>query len=185
MLLSAYLGVAAIILWTISAQAETEGGGAADAIGGVIGCLFWLGLIGGVFYYFYNKRKPFQLTAQTGLSPQDAIRTAVQTYTMDGWQVTSQTPDNATFCKTRKPSCLIAGVLLLLGLVPGILYLFFAGGTINAYAHATQNAGTTTLQVRGTASGWGAKSSGERVIQTARAPQGLSGGPQQANLPPA
>ncbi len=176
MLHSADLGVVA----AIAAQAETEGGGG----GSIIGFLIWIGLIGGVIYYFYNKRKPFQLTTQTGLSPQDAIRTAVQTYTMSGWQVTSQTPDNATFVKNRKPSCLIAGFLLLMGLIPGVLYLFFAGGTINAYASATQSGATTTLQVRGTASGWGARSSGDRVIQAASAPQGLGAAQQQPNLPP-
>ncbi len=181
----AFTGIAASVVSTVAAQADT-GGDAAGAIGGVIGCLFWLGLIGGVFYYFYNQRKPFQVVTQTGLSPQNAIRTAVQTFTMGGWQVTSQTADNATFCKTRKPSCSTASVLLLFGLIPDVLYLFFAGGTINAYAHAAAgDTTTTTLQVRGTASGWGARASADRVLQAARAPQGMSGPGPQTSLPPA
>lgn len=139
------------------------------------------GIIGGVFYYFWNKRRPFTLTTQTGLAPQDAIRTAVQTYTMNGWQITSQTQDNATFVRQRKPSCLVAGLLLLCGLIPGILYLFFAGKTMSSYVSATAQGITTTVQLRGTVSGWGGKSTGQRIIQSLQAPQGLGG--QQTSLP--
>lgn len=46
-----------------------------------------------------------------------------------GWTMTSNTPSHIVFEKTYKAeggSCLIALILLLLGLLPGILYLIFA-----------------------------------------------------------
>lgn len=160
----------------VGSVAAQSGGGSGTA---VIGLLVWAILIVGVFLYFRGQRKPFQLQTQTALSPQDAIRTAVQTYSMSGWQVTSQTPDNATFVKNTKGSCLVTGLLLLLGLVPGILYLVFSGRSINAYVYAGHEPGggsaTTTIQVRGTASGWGARAAGQRVVHAVSAP--AMGGP--------
>ncbi len=176
--------VLSVIVPSVVGSVTAQNDAAGSVFGGMI-CMFWLAVIGAVFYYFWSQRTPFQLTTQTGLAPQDAIRTAVQTFTMSGWQITSQTHDNATFAKNRKPSCLLAGILLLIGFIPGILYLVLAGGTMNAYVHAaTGGTSTTTLQISGTASGWGAKSSAQRVVQAARAPQGIGGAGQQMSLPP-
>src|SRR5689334_10588666 len=151
-------------LAVLAAPLAQRGGG--DGIGPIIGILFWVGVIVGVIVYMRNQRVPFQGEIPTTLAPGDAIRMTVQTYTMDGWQVTSQTGDNATFVKSVKGSCLIAAILLLIGFIPGILYLAFSGRSIstNVYARATGSSGTM-VQISSTASGWGGREIAERVLK--------------------
>jgi len=150
--------------------AQSRGG---DGIGPIIGILFWVGVIAAVIIYMRNQRVPFQSETRTTLATGDAIRTTVQTYTMNGWQVTSQTSENATFVKNVKGSCLIGGLLLLLGIIPGLLYLSFSGRSISTNVFAREaGLSSTTIQISTTASGWGGRETAERVLKALPASSG-------------
>lgn len=92
---------------------------------------------------------------------------------MSGWQVTSQTADNATFVKNVKGSCLIGAILLLIGIIPGLLYLAFSGRTISTNVYAREaGPSNTTVQISTTASGWGGRETAERVLKALPASSG-------------
>jgi len=164
------------LLWlttfaVLNAPLAQSGGG--SGIGPIIGILFWVGIIVAVVVLMRKQREPFQSETRTTLAPGDAIRTAVQTYTMNGWQVTSQTSDNATFVKNVKGSCLIGGILLLIGIIPGILYLSFSGRSISTNIYARESGpSSTTVQISATASGWGGRETAERVLKALPASSG-------------
>lgn len=139
----------------------------------IFGILFWVGLIVGVVWYMRNKRASFEAETQTTLPSEDAIRLAAQTYTMNGWEVTSRSGDSATFVRNVKGSCLIAVVLFLIGFVPGLIYLWFMGRSINASVYARPGGvSSTTVQISSSASGWGARATAERLIRDLAPPTG-------------
>jgi len=68
----------------------------------------------------------------TPLPPDQAIAFLIQTLTASGAQVVSQSGSSLTGVMhiRRRPSCLVATILLILLIVPGIIYLTLAGKDI-------------------------------------------------------
>jgi len=80
-----------------------------------------------------TKQKSQAVTARfTSLPPDQAIAFLIQTLTASGAQVVSQSDRSLTGVMhiRRRPSCLVATILLLLLIVPGIIYLVLAGKDI-------------------------------------------------------
>lgn len=101
------------------AAAQGDGGGG----GAVFALLFWLAIGVGVSYFLVRNRSPFQLSTTTSAAPEEVIERIERDYTMKGWSVASKRTDAVTFQYNRRPSCLWAILLFLLGLIPGIVYL--------------------------------------------------------------
>lgn len=118
-----------------------------------------------VIYLASNRRDPFTVSGQTAYSPTDAIRAVVDRYTFAGWQVTSRMDHNATFSIQRKPSCLVAILLFFFGFVPGLLYLFLAGGTMSATAYAQKrDDGGTEVTINGSTQGFGGRTAATTAL---------------------
>lgn len=151
-------------LGALSPLIRTQSSGG-NSGGVVVGLLVWIAIIVGVFLYMRNSRQPYQVSAQTGARPEEAVRVAVQTYTLAGWQVTSQTADNATFLRQTKGSCFITLILLIIGLIPGILYLAFSGKSLTANVHAMPGGPSgTSVRINVTAHGWTGKDTADKVV---------------------
>jgi hypothetical protein len=60
---------------------------------------------------------------------------AIHHMTGFGFRVESALGNSATFVRDRHPSCLVALVLLCLGIIPGLLYLLLAGGPVSRGNH--------------------------------------------------
>jgi hypothetical protein len=156
------LGAFALV-GTVAAQSSNDDSGSSAA--GIIVLLIWVALVVGSIVFFVRNRQSFQVGTTTALPVNDVIQRALQTYTMNGWQVLSHAPDNASFLKRHKPSCLIAGVLLLLGIVPGIIYLVLGGRALTANVQARAGSGSfTTVEISGNARGFGGERTAQRAI---------------------
>jgi hypothetical protein len=111
-----------------------------------------------------NGRRPFQIEANTAVAPDEAIRAAVQSYTMAGWRVTSRTDSDATFSIEQRGSCFTAAVLLAIGLIPGLLYLVFSRRTINANVNAMTIPHGSTVRISCTYVGFGGRATANRAL---------------------
>ena len=80
-----------------------------------------------------NKKKTTIEARFTALPPDQAIAFLIQTLTASGAQVVSQSDRSLTGVMhiRRRASCLVATILLLLLVVPGIIYLAVAGKDID------------------------------------------------------
>lgn len=99
-------------------ETSSEGGG-----GAVIAGVIYLAIGAAIAYFMWRNRRPFSIQRQTAVAADQIVTNAVQQYTMNGWAVTSQAPMNATFERRLTGSCLLALPLLLLGILPGLIYL--------------------------------------------------------------
>ena len=170
--------VAVSALVGISAQQASSDAG--SVVGGFFAVLMWLAILGGLLYWLISNRQPYQVEVATSMTTQEAVNTAVQTFTMAGWSVTSSTTESATLrVQGRGRSCLLAAILLVIGIIPGILYLAFAGRDINVSVYARRaGSSSTTVKIGVSARGWGGKSDADRVA-AALQPSGRYG-PQSA-----
>ncbi len=152
---------AALVVRMATAQSGNDAGSGLD---GMMGLLFLVGM-GAFVIVMMRSRQPSQVEARTPLPPDEVMQRAIQTYTMNGWRVNSQLANNVTFVTDRKPSCLIALILLCIGFIPGILYLIFAGRSLSASLHVSVNeASMSVVRITSNTTGFGGKSTAERVI---------------------
>lgn len=155
------LGATSIVAFLTLTSVLTMGASGGAVVFIVILCM----IVAVVGFAVDRSRRSFQIVAATSLSPAEAIRTAVQTYTMNSWEITSQTYDNATFALRMKGSCLVAGFLLLCGFIPGILYLAYSGRTINVNVFAkAEGTANTTVTIAGTSAGYGGRKVADRFV---------------------
>lgn len=106
---------------------------------------------------FVRQRKDFDVSYQTSASPEDAMAQAIRCYSSRGFSVTSNTGSQATFYKNLRPGCLPAILWSLLGLMPGLIYLFIGGRDLTSTV-SVRSMGTnlTSVQISGNAKGFGA-----------------------------
>src|SRR5947209_3869076 len=146
------------------AQASS-GDDTAGTIGACFAILIWLGICAAVVVFMTKNRQPFQLESQTSAPPDEAMRRAVQAYTMAGWQVNSQLQNNVTFIRQNKPSCLILILLFCLGFIPGLIYLVIGGRAISANLHVdTSGPASSRVRIDGNARGFGGLATAERAM---------------------
>jgi len=53
------------------------------------------------------------------------LQDSVRKYTKKGWKIVSQTDSSVQLAKKRRPNALVAIVLLVLGILPGLVYIFW------------------------------------------------------------
>ena len=156
-----YLAGAAAFVWAtpVAAQDSGDGGGG----GAVVALIIYLAIGGAIAYFMYRNRQSFSVQKQSSIAPTEAIRLAVQTYTMGGWSVTSNTGDNVTFVKATKGSCLVAILLFFLGIIPGILYMAFRGRTMTANVHVLPGPTGSVARIQGNTRGFGGEATARRL----------------------
>lgn len=148
--------------------------------------LFIVALVAGIVFYVQN-RQPFQADAYAALPADIALQTVVQAFTMRGWTVTVQGVGFAAFAKHKNANWLIAIILLLFFIVPGIVYLVLAGRTLTASVN-TNMAGPETSSVRLVTNmrGFGGKAAVLQALQALpRVPGAGAAGSSPYNPPPA
>lgn len=67
------------------------------------------------------------------LPPDQALQREIQRQIAAGWLLTSQTVNSATFTRKGEANPLIAILLLLLAILPGVLYIMLARPTLTLY----------------------------------------------------
>ena len=63
----------------------------------------------------------------------NALRAKIVQLTNRGWRVVTQTPESAQLARDRKPNKLMALLLLLFMILPGLLYIFWPRRTVYVY----------------------------------------------------
>jgi hypothetical protein len=113
---------------------------------------------------------------ETSASPQEVINAAITVVgTHRRWATLAHTEGAVTFGYHRPPSKLIAFLLLLCFIVPGIVYLVLAGKRESLSVSATEQAGRTAVQA--TSNGWRGRAAGRELEkQLAVIVQPTSGG---------
>lgn len=159
--LVAFVAGAVALTWASPVSAQDDGGGGGG--GAVVGLIIYLATGGGIAYFMYRNRQSFSIQKQSSVAPAEAIRLAVQTYTMSGWSVTSNTGDNVTFVKATKGSCLVAILLFFLGIIPGILYMVFRGRTMTANVHVLPGPTGSAARIQGNTRGFGGQATAQRL----------------------
>jgi len=97
-------------------------------------------------------------------------RTVLSLIGETGGLVTSQTPNTVTASFATRPNLILTFLLLLIGILPGLLYFWFARGTSQLIAQFHPiDSGTALLHV--TASGGRAKRAANRLMKTIPAAQ--------------
>lgn len=111
-------------------------------------------LLGGGFlaYINYKTNQPFGLERITTLSGDIVIERLVGRYTVEGWTVPSQTDRSVTFYRRGQPSFIVTLLLFILGVIPGLLYLFLGGRDLTiAVTTRLQDKGMTEVEIVGNA----------------------------------
>jgi hypothetical protein len=102
------------------------------------------------------------LRFETSAVPQEVINAAITAVgTHRRWATLSQTETAVTFGYHRPPSKLLAFILLLIFIVPGIVYLVLAGKRESLSVSATTNEDRTRVQV--TSNGWRGRAAGRAL----------------------
>ncbi len=123
---------------------------------------------------FLMLRSGENLRFETPSDPRRVVMAAVGIVgTKRHWQVMSQGEDGASFRYHRRPKALVAFVLLLCWLIPGIVYMVLAGKreslVLNIYR---DTAGTTVAQI--TSNGFRGKAAGRALARQISVPAGAS-----------
>ena len=63
----------------------------------------------------------------------NALQAQIMKLTNRGWRVVTQTPNSAQLARDKKPNKLMALLLLLLMILPGLLYIFWPRRTVYIY----------------------------------------------------
>jgi hypothetical protein len=165
------LPVDSLVPLAVAALAQQDGAGGAGVFIGVV--LFWLGIPIAIIVIYVRRRASFQLETQTTLATEEVLQRAVQTYTMSGWDVTSETADHVTLVRNVRGSCLVTILLGLFLILPAIVYMYFSSHSIHLNVYARRSgASSTTVQIGSTATGWGARAATERLIRDLAPPTG-------------
>ncbi len=145
-----------------SAQTTTDKGGNSN---GIIALIIYIAICIIIGYFMWRNRRPFSLQHQTAVAADQIVMTAVQQYTMKGWAVTSQTPMNVTLERRLQGSCFLALPLLLLGIIPGILYLRSRNKIMVSSVHVSPGATGSVVSIRGNLRGFGGESAAKKLVQ--------------------
>lgn len=157
------LALSALIAKNSSAYAQSS---PANDTGSSVTILVIYLLIGAAIAYFmWRNRRPFSVQHRTAVASDYIVNQAIQTYTMQGWAVTSQTPMNLTVERRLQGSCLIALLLLLLGIFPGIFYLASRNKRMVSSVHVTPGATGSGVSIMGNVRGFGGEAAAKKVVR--------------------
>jgi len=123
---------------------------------------------------FLMLRSGENLRFETPSDPRRVVMAAVGIVgTKRHWQVMSQEEDGASFRYHRRPKALVAFVLLLCWLIPGIVYMVLAGKRESLVLSIYRDtAGTTVAQI--TSNGFRGKAAGRALARRISVPAGAS-----------
>ncbi|ERR1022692_2712812 len=129
---------------------------------------------------FFLLRSGENLRFETPTDPRRIVMAAVAIVaTKRNWQVVSQSDDSASFRYHRRPNALLAVVLLLFFLIPGIVYMVLAGKRESLLLNIhSDNTGMTVIQL--TSNGFRGKFAGRALARQVSVHAGtlaMSGGP--------
>jgi len=55
----------------------------------------------------------------------EKLQDSVRKYTRKGWKIVAQTDTSVQLAKRKRPNTVVAIVLLVLGIIPGLIYIFW------------------------------------------------------------
>jgi hypothetical protein len=121
-------------------------------------------LIAGILAFFF-LRSGENLRFESPSDPRRIVMAAVAIVaTKRHWQVMAQSDEGASFRYHRRPKALVAAVLLVFFLIPGIVYMVLAGKreslVLNIYSDST---GMTVAQL--TSNGFRGKAAGRALAR--------------------
>jgi hypothetical protein len=141
-----------------------------------MGALFMLACLA-LFIFMIWRGMAGTASLDTAMSAGDVVHHAVRVMTMRNWTMTSQTATAATFTRTKKPSALVALILMLFLLIPGIIYLVLGGKTFSlSVSTRIVGDGKTAVQLAWNRNGAGKAPAG--IIQRMLLPGGVSPNPR-------
>lgn len=108
-------------------------------------------LCGAVFFGYLNFKahQSFGLSRVSSLPVDEIMERIVGRYTVAGWRV-SQTERGVTMYRRSQPSIIVALLLFVLGIVPGLLYLFFGGRDLTIFVTTrAQDNDRTEVEIMG------------------------------------
>jgi hypothetical protein len=133
-----------------------------------------------VVIWMNRNRKPYLTGTQTPMTVDQMLQTAVQAYTIDGYQVTSHTAGNVTFTKQTRPNMGFVILLLITGILPGIVYWVLANRPFSVNVVGAQQASFTTVNITSSVTGFGAKTTADKLVASLPKPAGMGA----ATVPP-
>ena len=131
----------ALALFLTSRAEESEGAWpflVFAAIGGALGFLL-VALVEG--------RRPYQVRRWVPLAADEVRQHATRWYAAGGWTMTGGQADALAFARRTAPDPLLALLLFLFGIVPGLLYHLFAGRAQTTTLLTTPDRGGTDLEI--------------------------------------
>lgn len=145
-------------------SANAQSTASEDTTGSAVILIVYL-LIGvAIAYFMWRNRRSFAVQHRTAVASDYIVTQAIQTYTMQGWAVTSQTPMNLTVERRLKGSCLVAMLLLLLGIIPGIFYLASRNQRMVSSIQVTPGATGSGVSIMGNMRGFGGEATAKKLV---------------------
>lgn len=126
-----------------------------------------------IIIWMNRNRQPYITGTQTPIPVEQVLQTAVQTYTLDSYQVTSHTTGNVTFTRQTRPNMAFVILLLITGILPGILYWVLANKPFSVNVVAAPQGSVTSVNITSSVTGFGGKTTADKLIATLPRPAGL------------
>lgn len=122
---------------------------------GFVGFLIVL-LIGsiGFLYLSFKANQPFRMTKHLDGRIVGAVDQVSRSYAARGWGILAMSETSAAFTRHKGPSLLTAIVLLTLGIIPGVLYLFLGGKDLSAHLSIQDGTDGRVAEITGNATGY-------------------------------
>lgn len=111
--------------------------------------IFLLILIVGAMVLARRRRKPDTNHLYVSGTPAKILKVVIQRMVQNGFNVAYRDDTMATFTRPKKPDLDIAVLLLILGIVPGLLYLGLYKGTATTTVMPVDDNGVTRLVLSG------------------------------------
>lgn len=111
--------------------------------------VFLLLLVVGALVLARTRRKPDTDHLYVYGTPVQSLKVVLQHMVQNGYTVAYRDDTMATFTRSKKPDLDIAVLLLILGIVPGLLYLGLHKGTATTTVMPVEDDGVTRLVLSG------------------------------------
>lgn len=117
-----------------------------------------------VVIFMNRNRKPYLSSTHTPLDVRKVLQSAIQTYSIGGYQVTSQTDQNVTFTKQTRPNVGFLILLIITGILPGIAYWILANKPFSVNIVAERGSSGTSVNIASSVTGFGAKTTDDNFL---------------------
>ncbi|MBW3591453.1 MAG: hypothetical protein KY393_06370 [Actinobacteria bacterium] len=111
--------------------------------------LFWLLVLAGVVVLIRYRKRPNTSGLFIGGPPRESIRRITARMVRDGYAIAYRDEGTATFTRSKKPDLDLTVLLLILGIIPGLLYIGLHKGVSTTTVTAIEDDGGSEIILSG------------------------------------